>query len=197
MRKADPTLKDRRRAEIVDAATNCFMERGFHQTTMQIIAKEMGMSLGLLYRYFASKEEIIDAVAQIDHFEMIDAIKAMPIEGSVGAHWARLVLEAVTDLSEPKVAHLINEVVAEAGKNPQTLSKIQALGEETYQEVRAKLGAQKTKQAIPQHIDIDIAAHQLLALIDGVVSRRFMTNSTASLPVEALIDVSIKQILGD
>jgi AcrR family transcriptional regulator len=52
-----------RRRQILDAALVCFSRRGFHQTSMQEIFDESGLSSGALYRYFKSKEEIVEAIA--------------------------------------------------------------------------------------------------------------------------------------
>src|SRR5690606_20342270 len=51
-----------RRARILEAARKCFSERGFHGASMARIGEEAGMSAGLIYRYFASKAEIILAI---------------------------------------------------------------------------------------------------------------------------------------
>jgi len=52
------TPKARRtRERILEAALALFAEKGYEATTMRDIAKEAGASLGLAYRYYASKEE--------------------------------------------------------------------------------------------------------------------------------------------
>jgi AcrR family transcriptional regulator len=52
-----------RREQIIDAAITCFARDGFHRTTMQDIVKAGSLSPGAIYSYFASKEEIIEAIA--------------------------------------------------------------------------------------------------------------------------------------
>lgn len=47
------------RARIFDAALASFVEHGYEQTTMRAIAERAGTSLGLAYRYFARKDEIV------------------------------------------------------------------------------------------------------------------------------------------
>jgi AcrR family transcriptional regulator len=47
----------RTRERILEAALRLFAERGYEATTMRDVAREAGASLGLAYRYFASKEE--------------------------------------------------------------------------------------------------------------------------------------------
>ncbi|MEN3039869.1 MAG: helix-turn-helix domain-containing protein, partial [Candidatus Kryptonium sp.] len=56
MRKA--SLKERRRLEIIRTACKLFSERGYYNTTMPDIAQAVGMSVGNLYNYFDSKEEL-------------------------------------------------------------------------------------------------------------------------------------------
>lgn len=48
-----------RREEILGAADKCFMEKGFHNTTMQDIYKAANLSPGAVYNYFPSKEDIV------------------------------------------------------------------------------------------------------------------------------------------
>ncbi|UGT60525.1 TetR/AcrR family transcriptional regulator [Nocardia asteroides] len=54
---------ERRRQQIVDAAQRCFARRGFHQSSMQDVFAESGLSAGAVYRYFRSKDELVAALA--------------------------------------------------------------------------------------------------------------------------------------
>lgn len=58
---------NRRRAAILEAAIECFAERGFHQTTIAGICARAGVSTGALYVWFDSKEAIVEAVAAQRH----------------------------------------------------------------------------------------------------------------------------------
>jgi AcrR family transcriptional regulator len=51
-----------RRQQILDAARVCFIRNGFHATSMQDVIAEAGLSVGAVYRYFKSKNDIIDAI---------------------------------------------------------------------------------------------------------------------------------------
>ncbi len=55
---------DARRAQIVTAAQALFARKGFEATSMQDIFLESGLSTGAVYRYFRSREEIVEAIAQ-------------------------------------------------------------------------------------------------------------------------------------
>ena len=63
-------LVQRRRRQIVDAAVELFIQNGFHKTTTRQIAKAAGVSIGSLYEYVASKEDILYLVCDAIHAEM-------------------------------------------------------------------------------------------------------------------------------
>ncbi|MDP2952439.1 MAG: TetR/AcrR family transcriptional regulator [Chloroflexota bacterium] len=50
------------RGRILEAATRVFARLGFHQATMADIAKEAGISVGGIYNFFSSKEELFSAL---------------------------------------------------------------------------------------------------------------------------------------
>jgi AcrR family transcriptional regulator len=50
--------KGRTRAQILQAALTCFADKGYHQTSMDDIVAESGLSKGALYWHFKSKQEL-------------------------------------------------------------------------------------------------------------------------------------------
>lgn len=60
-----------RKRRIVDTALQLFSKNGYDKTSIRDIAKHANMSLGLLYNYFASKEQLLEAIVQ----EGIDDLK--------------------------------------------------------------------------------------------------------------------------
>lgn len=52
---------EERRQEILDAALALFCEKGYEKTSIADIARRLGISQGLCYRYFPSKEAVLDA----------------------------------------------------------------------------------------------------------------------------------------
>ncbi|MCL4245069.1 MAG: TetR/AcrR family transcriptional regulator [Candidatus Dadabacteria bacterium] len=61
----DKELINVRRQELVNAAVELFVHKGFHKTTVREIAREFGMSMGTLYDYIRTKEDILFLVC--DH----------------------------------------------------------------------------------------------------------------------------------
>lgn len=63
----DKDLINVRRQELVNAAVELFVKKGFHKTTVREIAKEFGMSMGALYDYIRTKEDILFLVCDHIH----------------------------------------------------------------------------------------------------------------------------------
>jgi AcrR family transcriptional regulator len=63
-------LVTQRRRQIVDAAVNLFIDHGFHKTTTRQIAQAAGISIGSLYEYIATKEDVLYLVCDAIHAEI-------------------------------------------------------------------------------------------------------------------------------
>jgi AcrR family transcriptional regulator len=55
----DTRLVEERRGQILRAAVKLFSERGYYTTTISQIAREAGVSTGLIYQYFGDKDDIL------------------------------------------------------------------------------------------------------------------------------------------
>ena len=55
----DEKLVSKRREQIVAAGVELFSERGYYRTTIQDIARKAGVSIGLIYQYAQTKEDIL------------------------------------------------------------------------------------------------------------------------------------------
>src|SRR4051795_11238522 len=111
----EPSLD--RRAQILEAAIICFAKRGFHQASMHDISGEAGISVGLIYRYFANKEAVIAAMADRHKSEIQDLLER--------ARQAPTLLESLEILftahcceNSPKVlSAFVVDLYAEASRN--------------------------------------------------------------------------------
>ncbi|MFN8527685.1 MAG: TetR/AcrR family transcriptional regulator [Anaerolineae bacterium] len=69
---------ERTRKLIITTAFDLFASRGYEATTMRDIAQEAGLSLGLAYRYFESKESLLLVLYEQMSIETAEAIAALP-----------------------------------------------------------------------------------------------------------------------
>ena len=63
-KQANEKLKQKRREQIILTALENFANRGYHRTSISDIAKAAGISKGLMYNYFDSKEDLLIAVIE-------------------------------------------------------------------------------------------------------------------------------------
>lgn len=111
------------RDRILDAAQHCFAERGFHGASMAMIADTAEMSAGLIYRYFASKSELIHGIVsrQIDlmahDLEALESGERDPVAAIVDSY-----REYSAGVERPATggldATLVLEIVAESRRDP-------------------------------------------------------------------------------
>jgi AcrR family transcriptional regulator len=92
---------EQRKEEILRAAVRCFAECGFHGTTTRRIAGSVGITEAALYRYFASKEALYDAIVdrKLRSPSIVDGVRAAAERGddiTVFRGIATAVLEAGT-----------------------------------------------------------------------------------------------------
>jgi AcrR family transcriptional regulator len=70
---ASTTVPDKRSA-ILQTTLDLLSKRGFHDTPMSAISKESGVSTGIIYHYFAGKEDLIYELYKEIKFNMIRAV---------------------------------------------------------------------------------------------------------------------------
>jgi AcrR family transcriptional regulator len=64
MPKVSPEYLAARRGQIIETARGLFSRKGLSDTSMSDLVAASGMSTGAIYRYFASKDELVAAVAE-------------------------------------------------------------------------------------------------------------------------------------
>ncbi len=76
-----PDVSEERRAHIIESAIQVFARQGFAKARMDDVATEAGLSKGLLYWYFKSKEEIITAIADLLFSAEFRKMQSLSVEG--------------------------------------------------------------------------------------------------------------------
>ena len=73
-------LVENRHQKIVDGACKVFFEKGFHPTTIRDIAKACGMSMGQLYHYIRSKDDVLYLIHKHMHNVWYDYLRRSRLE---------------------------------------------------------------------------------------------------------------------
>lgn len=70
----DESLIEVRRRQIVDGALKLFKEKGYHRATTREIAKAAGFSIGTLYEYIRTKEDVLYLVSDSIYNEVMNRL---------------------------------------------------------------------------------------------------------------------------
>ena len=112
--------KEDRPQEITAAAFAAFAEKGYAATRVEEVARRAGVSKGLLYLYFKTKEELFKAVVRSFVIPRIDALTASidTSELTVEEFLRGPYLEFARKLPGSPVAVVIRLMIAEGPKHP-------------------------------------------------------------------------------
>jgi len=113
--------KDARHGEIVAAALELFVERGYEATKLADVARRAGVTKGTLYLYFDSKEALFKAVVRETIVPVIaqGEVTAQSFTGSARDLFERLVREYWRLVGETSISSIPRLMIAEAGNFPE------------------------------------------------------------------------------
>src|SRR5258705_10875673 len=117
-----------RRDQILSAATKCFVENGFHGSSMAELSKRAGMSVGHIYHYYESKDAIIEAIVDRDIEEATGMLDDFSGADDVVAAMMDRLDETVERHLERDRAGLRLEILAQAGRHPRIPEKPKSAG---------------------------------------------------------------------
>ena len=117
------TASEEKRRLILDAAVRVFARKGFHTCRVGDIAEEAGVAHGLLYHYFASKDEVLEAVFRENWSVLLERIQAVEDSGEAAREQLRHVAAILlrTSLHQPDVVRV---VVREIARSPEVQQRI-------------------------------------------------------------------------
>jgi TetR/AcrR family transcriptional regulator, transcriptional repressor of aconitase len=168
--KVSQQHRDARREQILTAARRCFLRSGFHETSMQDLFAESGLSSGAVYSYFSSKDDVIMAIAEENMGEVLALIRALATgrqDQGLGT-----VLAEVLDLvrkkhEETQLGPMSVLVWAEALRNPSMAQRFA----ESVAQMRAELAdAVRVSQAegnLPEDASAEALARLFISIVPG------------------------------
>ena len=165
------TAEAERRLRILEAAERAFVRNGFHATTMHHVADEADMSAGNLYRYFASKEAIVEGLCELDQAERAQAFADLMADH-------RQIMQALCDAlrrhvlaKPPEKARLLVEIWSEAGRNPRVAAIIAAIDADVLGGLERLIEAAKAAGAASPRLDPRFGAQFFLTFVAGLFKR--------------------------
>jgi TetR/AcrR family transcriptional repressor of uid operon len=161
-----------RHIRILDAAERVFARAGFHAATMNDIAVESGMSPGNLYRYFSSKDALVDGIAERDRMEIAaDFAKLEPSKGGLLDQLEELGRHHMTRKPREK-AIIALQIWAEAARKPQMARICAGFDETVEQGLAAAVEAARASGELPSNLDQARFLQAIFMMADGFFCRR-------------------------
>lgn len=114
---------EEKRRLILDAAVRVFARRGYHTSRVADIAEEAGVAHGLLYHYFASKEEVLETVFRENWSELLDRLRAVA-DSDVPADQQLLGIAKILLRTWRNDPDLVTVMVREVARSPQLQAQV-------------------------------------------------------------------------
>lgn len=170
---------------IISALTELSHTRGFYNVTMDELAAHAGMSKRTIYRYFSSKEEIIEAVLDKFMANMAEGIEHIIAEGKNPAGIFKDFIKHFTCTFQT----FINPMVLRDLRlhYPYLWEKIERFREEKIQNFTKLL---INKKEYKREIDPRIFTTAFIASIQAVINPEFILDN------ELTVEETAKQLVG-
>lgn len=159
--------KEARPAELMAAALDLFVERGFAATRLDDVAARAGVTKGTLYLYFDSKESLFKAVVENGIVSRIDeALRVLEgYQGSMADLLREIFIRWWRELGATQLGGISKLIVAEAGNFPEVAA--------FYHEAVIQRGERLIKQLLTtgiergefRSIDVEASHHVVIAPI--------------------------------
>ena len=189
--------KEARPEEIVDAAFEHFSKLGYADTRIDDVAEQAGVSKGLVYRYFDTKEALFKAVVRRVVSPRVHALsEAMEDDaGTAEGFLTGPMVEFGARLVASPVRHVIRLLIAEGPKHPDLLA--------LYHEEVVSVGLGALRRRLDRAVaegefpPSDLQRFPQLVIAPVVMSMlwRILFHKQEALPVRELLDCNARMLV--
>jgi AcrR family transcriptional regulator len=160
---------DARREELVEATWRVIARAGMVGATMREIAREAGVSTGILAHYFADKEDLLGYALRLSHRRVYERIHART-QGLIGLGALRVIMLEALPLDQERLleAQIEMHFLSHAVGN-ESLRELQNREFERFWDaLHHRVSEAQTLGEISTAIDADWITHQLIILVEGI-----------------------------
>lgn len=173
MPRTSPAHLAQVREQILDGADRAFRTSGFRGTTIPDIAGEAGVSVGLIYRYFPSKEELFLSVCQAKTEQQLDEL-AVALAGIADpVDRLRLAVDTfVTSLVEEGWGAIVVQAWAEADNNPRLRDLLNRLFDQERGFAAMFIREAIARGEAPTDLDVESLSLAAGMLLNGAIAHQ-------------------------
>jgi len=125
-------IRESKRRQILTAAIECFATTGYHAVSISDLAKHAGISKGLMYNYFSSKEELLKTIfreVMIEMMDLFDPDQLPEIDKEMLIRYMKRLFSHISSslmlwkmymaiFSQPAILQILEEEIRVASKQP-------------------------------------------------------------------------------
>jgi AcrR family transcriptional regulator len=166
---------EERRDEILAATWRVIARDGIAKATIRAIAREAHCSAGILAHYFDDKADILGSALMLSHRRVVARMDA-GAAGRRGLDALRVVMLEALPLDDERDLEAQIEISfwGRALGHPDLRTVQNAEFDRFARRLRAHLAEARELGELRDGVDLDVAAHQLLVLIDGLSAQRVL-----------------------
>ena len=162
-------LSGEKAQRIVDAMRDSVARRGAAGSTFEHVAREAGVSRGLLHYYFGTKERLLVEVVRRDSELRIARLDEMLGEAKTADAVLDVLVSSLTDLidNDPGFFLLLYELFSAGRRKPEIQHEVGQLFEATRSHVAKVLRTKEDEGILSLRFDAEAVVAYLLAVADG------------------------------
>lgn len=158
-----------RREELVEATWRVIARTGMLGATMREIAREAGVSTGILAHYFADKDELLGFALRLSHRRVYERIHTRT-RGLTGLAAVRVIVLEALPLDQERLleAQIEMNFLSLALGNAWLRELQNREFERFWDELHHRVSEAQTLGEVPETVDADWVTHQLIILVEGI-----------------------------
>ena len=164
------------RDRIVAAAVRVFSDKGFHSSTIAVVCRESGLSVGAIYTYFPSKEALFrqscDQIAARGLEELAERLAGATGTAERMAIAIDLYIETIDEYAGAPGQISLVQAWAEADREPGVREMLAARRERLVGAGQMLLYQGIAEGELPAWLDVDAMTRAFLAMLDGLLLQR-------------------------
>jgi AcrR family transcriptional regulator len=192
-------LESEKAKRIVDAMRESVAARGAAGSTFDHVAREAGVSRGLLHYYFGTKERLLVEVVRRDSEIRLAALAASLGDARTADDFIDALVRSLEQLigRDPGFVVLMHELFTLSRRNEEIAGELATLARVARTDIAASLEAKQTEGVVRLGDEPDAVAGVLLALADGLALRFLIEPELDPRPILAAAVAAARALIAD
>jgi AcrR family transcriptional regulator len=182
-----------KRRQIIDGARRVFINMGFDAASMNDITREAGVSKGTIYVYFASKEDLFEALIEEERGTIFKNLyETLEQGGALRDTLVRFAIGLTVKITSPKVVLAQRTVIGASERIPELGRRFYERGPKRGREHFVKFLRQAIDDGLLDIPDIELSGYQFTELCSAGLFRQCLFAYRTEAPAQAEIEYIAK-----